>query len=1048
MDCEEIPPEVEANRQSQLVFITGLDIVNDKTHASVLSTLTSNRASDRPPLNFVMIDGTQIFNESAQHQPKVSQTKHGFIKKSWFKKYVTEVPAVVVLFADLNLNHPSWNEKVTECQSKISSLRTCIGKYATRVCIVLLQQSYPVDSPVAAEQTNKLCQSCQVSPKQLFIVPTDERMFASVVKLEIALHELAQAFYQHCLKSVRARPIANNSTNLIIRQQFKLGFLSELRQETHMALRHYKLAYQYCTQYEDFECDFSELRTVAGLLNYKICQLLFLHSLALEALSQQRRHVGAFFNCSPGLYPTLHLASIEHSLWKGKQCSLFANLFDRSVIDGLVTTSSQHPGMYLQIAAYFYRQANETIIEMKSLPRVCEPILSPWTPDSVVFYGQRPWKVGVMGDKNVGLSTAETVNTVRYDLEELCSPDYDRCIALLSAAMSQFKKHKCSRMQRFIMFLISEEYFSSEQYKKALQLISHIISECSREGFTQPIPVLLLRGLINAHRIADIKGYMTMSFQMLNLRTFPTCDFMTEKLMENILLIRLNNFPKPLVYNFNYEMKEKKKCEELWKSVYAERVFFSINAPRIDAFVRARVAFLSSTADIISSKSVIFLMVALSSYSKSEFYFEKLRVTVIDDSSKCEQQPMYEFTEDNIVVCPEKETVKIFKIPLSDSSFTVNKNLVVNGLSLEIGSIHSSVYGTLDWDAQSLSYGTCDNSYRISIMDACVGQTTIPIKSREVNFRLDHTEKNEALLGEIATLPLLFICEEDGSVENVKMEWYVDTKDDAENALVFVDEENQFISNGSKVLDHSSTQISPFQIGLKIPYCVQKLCTVNICIMISALVNSVKVQKLFLIPVRSRPPFEMSCSIFSSNNELINSPFTKTDLFIQIKITVISDMVVMDVSWEPSPELEVSESEKVLLEGLFLDPSDEVLYLQDEILALRAPFQFSFAEESKLCDLGELSIRWRRDGSMQSCVVSKLNIGSVLVKNSPLLVKTLFREAYLVVRVPVSVGFTISNLFTRTIDLQIILEPSDMFMFAGNKKVLLHKVFSYYLSAV
>lgn len=36
---------------------------------------------------------------------------------------MTEIPAVIVLFADLDWNHPSWDEKVTECESKVSSLR-------------------------------------------------------------------------------------------------------------------------------------------------------------------------------------------------------------------------------------------------------------------------------------------------------------------------------------------------------------------------------------------------------------------------------------------------------------------------------------------------------------------------------------------------------------------------------------------------------------------------------------------------------------------------------------------------------------------------------------------------------------------------------------------------------------------------------------------------------------------------------------------------------------------------------------------------------------
>lgn len=51
----------------------------------------------------------------------------------------------------------------------------------------------------------------------------------------------------------------------------------------------------------------------------QICQLSFLHNTALEAISQQKRHVSAFFNIAPGSYPSQQLATIEQILWKSKQ---------------------------------------------------------------------------------------------------------------------------------------------------------------------------------------------------------------------------------------------------------------------------------------------------------------------------------------------------------------------------------------------------------------------------------------------------------------------------------------------------------------------------------------------------------------------------------------------------------------------------------------------------------------------------------------------------------------------------------------------------------
>lgn len=50
--------------------------------------------------------------------------------------------------------------------------------------------------------------------------------------------------------------------------------------------------------------------------------------------------------------------------------------------------------------------------------------------------------------------------------------------------------------------------------------------------------MLLLRALICAFRVADVKEFMMLSMQILNLRTFPTFASIAEQIMANIGLIR------------------------------------------------------------------------------------------------------------------------------------------------------------------------------------------------------------------------------------------------------------------------------------------------------------------------------------------------------------------------------------------------------------------------------------------------------------------------------------------------------------------------------
>lgn len=71
MDSDDIPEVLVASRQNQLIFLTGLDIVNNKSHAAVFSAFTVNRELDRPPIDFVMLNSTQTFCESKVRQETV-----------------------------------------------------------------------------------------------------------------------------------------------------------------------------------------------------------------------------------------------------------------------------------------------------------------------------------------------------------------------------------------------------------------------------------------------------------------------------------------------------------------------------------------------------------------------------------------------------------------------------------------------------------------------------------------------------------------------------------------------------------------------------------------------------------------------------------------------------------------------------------------------------------------------------------------------------------------------------------------------------------------
>lgn len=64
-----------------------------------------------------------------------------------------------------------------------------------------------------------------------------------------------------------------------------------------------------------------------------------------------------------------------------------------------------------------------------------------------------------------------------------------------------------------------------------------------------------------------------------------------------------------LAFNIVFFNFQAAACQQRWMTALSERVFFSINVPRLDAFIRARAAFLVDSSEVFHADSVVFLMV-------------------------------------------------------------------------------------------------------------------------------------------------------------------------------------------------------------------------------------------------------------------------------------------------------------------------------------------------------------------------------------------------------------------------------------------------------
>lgn len=119
----DLPLELYA-KPLALVGLSGLDTINNAVHKAIWETFNNNRKIERCSISFKLIDNAHEFpvvkpkrNSYEWYIPK------GILKKNWINKYLHEIPAVMVIFYDLDWNDSQWNEKMIECASRVQSMR-------------------------------------------------------------------------------------------------------------------------------------------------------------------------------------------------------------------------------------------------------------------------------------------------------------------------------------------------------------------------------------------------------------------------------------------------------------------------------------------------------------------------------------------------------------------------------------------------------------------------------------------------------------------------------------------------------------------------------------------------------------------------------------------------------------------------------------------------------------------------------------------------------------------------------------------------------------
>ena len=577
-------PEDLSHRPRPLIFLVGLDKTGKDVHKRIFEAFTVHRSTKRPHLNYQSVPAAHVYPPRPKQRLNYEgYTPEGIIPVGWVNKHLHKLPAAVVLFHELDWDSEEYEQKQAECVSRISCLRQSLQGHPTRILLVLIQShahstshpSHPTDQ-LALKRQMSLMQACCLQSDQLFPLPPTERMMDCIIKIEHSFSEQAIHYYTHRIKTVRAhkdllsRPL---HLSLFVRHQFKLGLFCEFKKDNTAALKHYNASYNHLIEVPIEERNAMEVKMVAGILNYKICQLMFV-STPRQAISTFKKHID-IFRKQEGAGDL----SFQHHHWLAAENGHFARMFSEA-IEGLQTLN---PGMYYIIAADHTRSRREIAKALPSHPETYHSLQSP----APRFYGQYPWRRGVAETEDTDPERRRAGLSHLHQGEQRVEHNWE-VIGLLCRAVNQFKKYPSRRLTASVKVRLAEEYFAAGDFKKILDLLLGTVALLYRAEHWWPLLDRVGALCLTCSYIE--KSYPFFVLLLLESISHYSCSSPETKLQLHLSLERiLRQLPPPPPDRCPSHLRE--SLQEEWTSMCEKTTHVKLDMNQLAGCIECKVFF-------------------------------------------------------------------------------------------------------------------------------------------------------------------------------------------------------------------------------------------------------------------------------------------------------------------------------------------------------------------------------------------------------------------------------------------------------------------------
>uniref|UniRef100_A0A8C5QED5 Trafficking protein particle complex subunit 11 n=1 Tax=Leptobrachium leishanense TaxID=445787 RepID=A0A8C5QED5_9ANUR len=1054
-------------RPMAFVTLTGLDVTYNAIHRAIWDAFCANRRADRVPISFKVLPGDHEYPKCRTKRTSYEwYIPKGILKTGWMNKHLNLVPALVVVFYELDWDEGQWKEKQSECATRVEIVRQSLQGRNTKVAVVLIQKKTPLppgEDMIASERAAALCNACDLSGKSLFVLPHTDHLVGYIIRLENAFYEHAQTYYYTEIRRVKShKEFLNKTTHqlLFVRHQFKIAFFSELKQDTQNSLKNYRTAYNLVHELRSHETNMLEIKTMAGFINYKICRLCFQHNTPLDAIAQFRKHIDL---CKKKIGSAE--LSFEHAAWMSKQFQAFGDLFDDAIKMGLTAIQTQNPGFYYQQAAYYAQERKQLAgVLCNHDPAVPYPSPDPLeTPNGVLdFYGQRAWRQGILSFDLADLEK-EKAGILALQQKEGEVVHSELIISLLSSAVAQFKKYKCPRMKSHLMVQMGEEYYYAKDYSKALKLLDYVMCDYRTERWWTLHTSILTTALKCAYLMAQLKDYITYSLELLG-RASTLKEDQKSRIEKNLIKVLMNESPEA---EPDCDVSMVKAAQRLWtdRVSLAGSNLFTVEVQDFVPFVQCKAKFMSPSFHV---DTPVEFYVYLKADCPHPVRFSKLCVGFSNQEYNqfCVVEEQYQTSDvlehsaqGTMCLVPGKTRKFTFKFVAKTED--VGKKIEITSVDLILGS-ETTRCVILNWrggggDAASGHEAVqAARSFRRRPKlpgndvhwDSIMIQASTMIISRVPKISVQLRHEPPALCNEMYRLMISIQSQEDTVIRDVKLTAGLKPGQDAN-----LTQKTLVTLHGGEVCDDSTPAlltdipIKGLQPGEKLdmPLFIR-------CGTVGPRVFLVYVSYLIDTSVEGK---EIVCKCHRDETVSIETmyPFIVNVEFNSMKLERL-DHIYADVpflllvefrSASPWP-LSLESGKLQMLPSIYCLPKDEsegnrlgvVLKTTEalgDIFCVRCPQ--STVNPNGLAP-GSYTLSWKRSSAGEDvpAVTSVISLPHLMVEGLPLHIRAAL-PPFGRVREPLPVRYCLENKTNLVQDLEISMEPSDAFMFSGLKQIRL-----------